>query len=86
MSAGSLNYVVLISAEDLESPEATLELLSDPDALRRLNQAQADVAAGRRVPETEMAAEMEQRRQREPEGCLRDRRGGDGEHGSRPAP
>ena len=59
------SYVVLMSAEDLESLEATLELLSDPDALARVAQAQADLAAGRQVTQTEMAAQMEQRRQRE---------------------
>ena len=58
-------YVVLMSAEDLESLEATLELLSDPEALGRLAQAQADLAGGRQVTEAEMAAEMEQRRLRE---------------------
>jgi prevent-host-death family protein len=58
------DYVVLMSAEDLESLEATLELLSDPDALARVAQAQADLAAGRQVTEDQMAAEMEQRRQR----------------------
>jgi prevent-host-death family protein len=59
------DYVVLMSAEDLESLEATLELLSDPDALARVAQAQADLAAGRQVTQAQMAAEMEQRRQRE---------------------
>ena len=34
------NYVVLISAEDLESLEATLEPLSDSDALARVAQAE----------------------------------------------
>ncbi len=59
------SYVVLMSAEDLESLEATLELLSDPGALGRLAQAQSDLAAGRQVTEEDMAAEMEQRRRRE---------------------
>lgn len=59
------DYVVLMSAEDLESLEATLELLSDPDALARVAQAQADLAAGQQVTRGQMAAEMEQRRQRE---------------------
>ena len=59
------SYVVLMSSEDLESLEATLELLSDPEALGRLAQAQADLAGGRQVTEAEMAAEMEQRRLRE---------------------
>ena len=34
------NYVVLICAEDLESLEATLEPLSDSDALARVAQAE----------------------------------------------
>lgn len=59
------SYVVLMSAEDLESLEATLELLADPEALARLAHAQADLAGGRQVTETEMTAEMEQRRLRE---------------------
>ena len=59
------SYVVLISAEDLESLEATLELLSDPDALARLAQAQADLAAGQQITQSQMASLMEQRRQRE---------------------
>jgi antitoxin YefM len=59
------SYVVLMSAEDLASLEATLELLSDPEALGRLGQAQVDLAGGRHVTETQMAAEMEQRRLRE---------------------
>lgn len=59
------DYVVLMSAEDLESLEATLELLSDADALARVAQAQADLAAGRQVTQAQMAAEMERRRQQE---------------------
>jgi antitoxin YefM len=39
-------YVVLLAAEDLESIEATLELLADPDAQARLRAADADIAAG----------------------------------------
>lgn len=59
------SYVVLMSAEDLESLEATLELLSDPDALARLAQAHADLAAGQHVTLADVAGQMEQRRQRE---------------------
>lgn len=59
------DYVVLMSAEDLESLEATLELLSDPDALARVAQAQADLAAGHQITQAQMAAEMEQCRQQE---------------------
>lgn len=39
-------YVVLLAAEDLEAIEATLELLSDPDAQLRLQKAEVEVAAG----------------------------------------
>jgi antitoxin YefM len=62
-------YVVLLSAEDLESIEATLELLSDPQAMAEIREADAQVAAGQAVPGTEMAALMEQRRRRERRGA-----------------
>ncbi|MDA8310992.1 MAG: type II toxin-antitoxin system Phd/YefM family antitoxin [Actinomycetota bacterium] len=39
-------HVVLLAAEDLESVEATLELLADPDTQDRLRAADADIAAG----------------------------------------
>jgi antitoxin YefM len=39
-------YVVLVAAEDLESIEATLELLSDPEAQKRLEVAEVEVSAG----------------------------------------
>lgn len=41
------SYVVLMAVEDLESIEATLELLSDPDAMARVLLARQDLAAGR---------------------------------------
>lgn len=40
------NYVVLIAAEDLESMEATLELLSDPDAMLRISRSERDIEKG----------------------------------------
>jgi antitoxin YefM len=40
------DYVVLVAAEDLESIEATLELLGDPAAQARLAAAERDIAAG----------------------------------------
>lgn len=40
------SYVVLISAEDLASLEATLELLSDPEAMGRVRQAESDIQNG----------------------------------------
>lgn len=36
----------LLAAEDLESIEATLELLADPEAQERLRSAEAEVDAG----------------------------------------
>jgi antitoxin YefM len=63
------SYVVLMAAEDLESLEATLELLSDPDALARVAQARADLAAGRHTTGSEMSALMEARQQRERPGA-----------------
>ena len=44
-------YVVLLAVEDLESIEATLELLADPDAQDRLRKAEADIAAGEMLDE-----------------------------------
>jgi len=58
-------YVVLLSAEDLDSLEATIELLSDEDAMKRVREADADIAAGNLTSAEEMAALMERRRQRE---------------------
>jgi len=56
------SYVVLISAEDLDSMEATLELLSDPAAMERVRQAQADLAAGAGASGQDMRELMERRR------------------------
>ncbi|MGQ0623061.1 MAG: type II toxin-antitoxin system Phd/YefM family antitoxin [Sporichthyaceae bacterium] len=60
-------YVVLISAEDLDSLEATIELLSDPAAMARVRQAERDLAAGKGTTGAEMAELMRRR--------LRDRSG-----------
>ncbi len=56
------SYVVLISAKDLESMEATLELLSDPEAMERVRQAQADLSAGKGTTGEEMDDLMARRR------------------------
>ncbi len=56
------SYVVLISAEDLESMEATLELLSDPEAMERVRQARADLSAGKGSTGEELADLMARRR------------------------
>jgi antitoxin YefM len=51
-------FVVLIAADDLESLEATVELLDDPEAQQRLTVADAEVAAGHGVSEQELAEAM----------------------------
>ena len=48
------DYVVLLAAEDLESIEATLELLADPEAQQRLQEAERDVARGDVLDEAEV--------------------------------
>jgi antitoxin YefM len=58
------DYVVLLSAEDLESLEATIELLSDAAAMERLKEADAAVAAGDVTDAEEMARLMAERRRR----------------------
>ena len=55
------SYVVLISAEDLASLEATLELLSDPDAMGRVRQAQSDIENGNSTTGEEMERVMRTR-------------------------
>ncbi len=59
-------YVVLLSAQDLESLEATIELLSDAAAMERLKEADAAVAAGDVTDAEEMARLMAERRRRGP--------------------
>jgi antitoxin YefM len=58
------SYLVLMSAEDLESIEATLELLADGEALRRVGQARQDLDAGRGTSREQMAELMAARRER----------------------
>jgi prevent-host-death family protein len=55
------SYVVLISAEDLASLEATLELLSDPEAMGRVRQAQSDIENGDFTTGEEMERVMQTR-------------------------
>lgn len=61
-------YVVLVSAEDLESLEATIELLSDEPAMARVRDAQAAVATGELTTAQDFASLMEARRTRESRG------------------
>lgn len=58
-------YVVLLSAEDLASLEATLELLADSEAVARLADAEMEIAAGSGTTAAEMAELMQERRERE---------------------
>lgn len=50
------DYVVLLAAEDLESIEATIELLSDPEAVARLRSAEQDIERGRVLDERAVRA------------------------------
>lgn len=45
------DYVVLLASEDLQSLEATLELLSDPEAMARIRSAEQDIEHGRLLDE-----------------------------------
>jgi hypothetical protein len=51
-----------ISAEDLASLEATIELLADPAAMARIRDADAAIARGETTNTDEMALLMTQRR------------------------
>ncbi len=55
------SYVVLISAEDLASLEATVELLSDPAAMARVREAQSDIESGDFITGAEMDDVMRNR-------------------------
>ena len=61
------DYVVLLAAEDLESIEATMELLGDPEAQRRIERSEADIARGDVLDEDEVRALIERRAERAPE-------------------
>ncbi len=50
------DYVVLLAAEDLESLEATLELLSDPAAQSRIRNAERDIGHGHVLDEDAVRA------------------------------
>jgi prevent-host-death family protein len=56
------NYVVLLSAEDLESLEATIELLRDDAAMERIHAADAAIAAGDVTTAVDMSELMGDRR------------------------
>jgi antitoxin YefM len=60
-------YVVLLAAEDLESIEATLELLADTQAQERIAAAEADFAAGEVLDEPQVRALIKERNRTQPE-------------------
>lgn len=60
-------YVVLLAAEDLESLEATLELLADTRAQERIAAVEADFAAGDMLDEQQVRALTEKRVRTRPE-------------------
>ncbi|MGH3769866.1 MAG: type II toxin-antitoxin system Phd/YefM family antitoxin [Pseudonocardiaceae bacterium] len=55
------DYVVLLAAEDLESIEATLELLADPQAQERSNAGEADFVRGDVLDEQQVRALIDER-------------------------
>ncbi len=55
------DHVVLIAAEDLESVEATLELLADRAAQERIRRSEADVARGDTLDESDVRALLQDR-------------------------
>jgi prevent-host-death family protein len=57
------DYVVVMSAEDLESIEATLELLADPEAQERLDAAGAEAERGEGLDEAQVRALMRDARE-----------------------
>ena len=57
-------YVVLLAAEDLESIEATLELLADPVAQERIRRSQQEVERGELLDEQEVRALLAETRAR----------------------
>lgn len=61
-------YVVLISAEDLQSLEASLELLRDAAAIESIRAADASIAAGELTTAADMSSLMDERRLREHRG------------------
>jgi len=56
---------VIMSVSDLEALEETLDLLSTPDAVDEIRQAEADIAAGHGVDADELLRQLADRAQRE---------------------
>ena len=60
-------YVVLLAAEDLESIEATLELLADTQAQQGIADGEADFVRGDVLDEQQVRALIDQRPRTQPE-------------------
>jgi antitoxin YefM len=60
-------YVVLLAAEDLESIEATLELLADTQAQERIAASEADFDRGNMLDEQQVRALIDERHRTQPE-------------------
>ena len=60
-------YVVLLAAEDLESIEATLELLADTQAQERIRRSEADFALGDVLDEQRVRTLIDERHRTQPE-------------------
>jgi prevent-host-death family protein len=60
-------YVVLLAAEDLESIEATLELLADTQAQQRIAASEADFDRGDVLDEQQVRALIDERHRTQPE-------------------
>lgn len=52
---------VIMSPEDLESLEETLDILSDPKAMRAIRKAEADIDAGRVIRGDELRSKYQKR-------------------------
>lgn len=52
------DYVVVMSVDDLESIEATLELLADPQAQERVRQSKVEIERGEFLTEREVRGLM----------------------------
>ena len=61
------DYVVLIAAEDLESMEATLELLADPETQARIAASEQDISSGEVLDEADVRALLAARHRRRTE-------------------
>jgi antitoxin YefM len=55
-------YIVLMSVADLESIEATMELLADPEAQRRVAASEREISSGDTLTPDEVRALMNQHR------------------------